>query len=61
MMGGQGGVVASGRGPLPRLARLTEAISGVLDDYTMVRGLCAVIVVEFLPRHYIFGLTTRIV
>ena len=37
VMGGQGGVEGSRTGPLPRLARLTEAISGVLDDYTMVR------------------------
>ncbi|CAM9374681.1 unnamed protein product [Laminaria digitata] len=33
--GGEGGL----RGTLPRLARLTEAISGVLDDYTMVNFL----------------------
>eukprot|EP00752_Nemacystus_decipiens_P002239 g2123.t1 len=40
VMGGQGGLRGtSGRGPLPRLARLTEAISGVLDDYTMVNFL----------------------
>eukprot|EP00903_Cladosiphon_okamuranus_P015268 g14109.t1 len=39
VMGRQGGVGASGGEPLPRLARLTEAISGVLDDYTMVNFL----------------------
>lgn len=54
VMGGQGGVGASGRGPLPRLARLTEAISGVLDDYTMVSGQCTVAVLAVLPRHYLF-------
>ncbi|CAB1104123.1 unnamed protein product [Ectocarpus sp. CCAP 1310/34] len=39
VLGAQGGVEGAQRGPLPRLARLTEAISGVLDDYTMVNFL----------------------
>ncbi|CAM9305685.1 unnamed protein product, partial [Hapterophycus canaliculatus] len=39
VMGAQGGVEGARKGPLPRLARLTEAISGVLDDYTMVNFL----------------------
>lgn len=39
VVGAQGGVEGARTGPLPRLARLTEAISGILDDYTMVRGL----------------------
>ncbi|CAM9263982.1 unnamed protein product [Scytosiphon promiscuus] len=38
-MGAQGGAEGARKGPLPRLARLTEAISGILDDYTMVNFL----------------------
>lgn len=37
VVGAPGGGEGGRRGALPRLARLTEAISGVLDDYTMVR------------------------
>lgn len=36
LVGAQGGDEGARRGTLPRLARLTEAISSVLDDYTMV-------------------------
>lgn len=38
MVGAPGGREGGRKGALPRLARLTEAISGVLDDYTMVRA-----------------------
>ena len=37
VVGASGGGEEGQRRALPRLARLTEAISGVLDDYTMVR------------------------
>eukprot|EP00904_Undaria_pinnatifida_P013703 jgi/Undpi1/9463/HiC_scaffold_27.g11920.m1 len=39
VVGAPGGREGGRKGALPRLARLTEAISGVLDDYTMVNFL----------------------